>query len=61
MDNIKKIQDELSVIENKLNYVTDNILIDSYVYEIKALQARYKFYIDLCKQKKIKFMWIEKF
>ena len=56
LDNIKKIQEELFIIENKLNHVTNNILIDSYIYEIKALQARYKFYVDLCKAKKIKFM-----
>ena len=56
LENIKKIRDSLRVLENKLNYETNNDLIDSYIYEIKALQTRYKFYIDLCKEKKIRFM-----
>ena len=47
LENIKKIRDSLRVLENKLNYETNNDLIDSYIYEIKALQTRYKFYIDL--------------
>lgn len=56
LENIKKIQEDLFVLENKLNYETNNDLIDSYIYEIKALQMRYKFYIGLCKEKEIKFM-----
>ena len=52
----KKIREDLFVLENKLNYETNIDLIDSYIYEIKALQMRYKFYIGLCKEKKIKFM-----
>ena len=56
LENIKKIQEDLFVLENKLNYETNNYLIDSYIYEIKALQMRYKFYIGLCKEKEIKFM-----
>ena len=56
LENIKKIREDLFVLENKLNYETNIDLIDSYIYEIKALQMRYKFYIGLCKEKKIKFM-----
>ena len=56
LENIKKIREDLFVLENKLNYETNIDLIDSYIYGIKALQMRYKFYIGLCKEKKIKFM-----
>ena len=56
LDSIKKIQEDLYVLENKLNYETNNDLIDSYIYEMKALQMRYKFYMDLCKKKKIRFI-----
>ena len=56
LENIKKIREDLYVLENKLNYETNRDLIDSYIYEIKALQMRYKFYIGLCKEKKIRFI-----
>lgn len=56
LEGIKKIKHDLYAVENKLNFATDPILIDSYIYELKALHMRYKFYIRLCKEKKIKFI-----
>ena len=56
IENLDKIKKDLYAIENKLNFITDPILIDSYIYELKALHMRHKFYINLCKENKINFI-----
>ncbi len=56
LESIKKIKQDLHAVENKLNFATDPILIDSYIYELKALHMRHKFYMKLCKKNKINFI-----
>jgi len=44
---LKKIADQ------RLEYITENELIDSTIYEIKALEKRYEYYIRICKERGI--------
>jgi Protein of unknown function (DUF2508). len=53
---IDEIKQNLYITENKFNNTTEPILIDSYIYELKALQMQYKFYMKLCKEQGIKFI-----
>ncbi len=53
---IDKIKQNLYITENKFNNTTEPILIDSYIYELKALHMQYKFYMKLCKEQGIKFI-----
>lgn len=47
---IEIIKEQLAVARDRLNYATDNDMIDSLIYEIKALQHKYNYYIKLCRQ-----------
>ena len=53
LENLEKIKNDLSLIHRSLDMVTDQDLIDSFIYEINALNTRYKFYLQLCKDKGI--------
>ncbi len=48
LENIKR---ELEFVHSSFDYITDDALIDSYIYEIKALNMKYQYYIKLCKEK----------
>ena len=50
---LEKIKSDLELIHASLDMVTDPDLIDSFIYEINALNTRYKFYLQLCKEKGI--------
>lgn len=56
LESLEKIKKDLLAIENRLNFITDPILIDSYIYELKALHMRHKFYMKLCKENKINYI-----
>lgn len=47
---IENLQKELSKLHNNLNYVVDPVLIDSYIYQIQAVNRKYSYYIKLCKK-----------
>jgi hypothetical protein len=51
--NLNSLNSELKSIHSCLDNVTDPILIDSYIYEIKALNMKYKYYLKMCKEKGI--------
>ena len=53
LDNLKILKLDLDYLYDNLNFVTDPVLIDSFIYEIKAKNMRYKFYLDLCKKRRI--------
>jgi len=55
LDELDRLTQEIFVVENKFNFITDFVLIESYIYELKALHARYEFYIKLCKNYNINF------
>ncbi len=46
---LKELKKELDFVHNSLNYATDPILIDSYIYEINALNMRYQYFVKVCK------------
>lgn len=48
---LNKLRSELEFVHNNLDNVTDQALIDSYIYEIKALHMKYDYYLNLCKKK----------
>jgi len=47
------LNDEIKSLHSGLNHITDPILIDAYIYEIQAVNMRYKYYLEICKQKGI--------
>ena len=50
---LQRIQDKLMWAETKFNLLEDEDLIESSIYEINALTARYGFLIKMAKEKQI--------
>ena len=50
---IEKLKNELALMHQNLDYVTDETLIDSYIYELKAIHMKYQYYIKICKERGI--------
>ena len=50
---LNMLNDEIKSLHSGLDNTTDPALIDAYIYEIKALNMRYKYYLEICKQKGI--------
>ncbi len=48
---IKGLERELEFIHASLDNVTDPSLIDSFVFELKAIHMRYEYYMRICKDK----------
>lgn len=48
---LEGLKKDLDRIHASLDVVTDQDLIDSFVYELNAVNMRYKFYLQICKQK----------
>ncbi len=53
LDNINKVKISLKALHHNYDYATDPMLIDSYIYEMSALYAKYDYYLKLCKEKGI--------
>lgn len=51
LKNVKTLKMQMDCVYDQLNFVTDETLIDSYIYEIKAIHMKYKYYINVCKQR----------
>ncbi len=45
------MKNKLSDLYSILDYTTENDLIDSVIYEIKAANMRYHYYLKLCKER----------
>ncbi len=50
---IEKIKSDIVCVQKILDNITDPILIDSFLFEEKALNLRFQYYINLCRDKKI--------
>lgn len=50
-DMLCKVKRELDYVHQEFDYITDDILIDSFIYEIQALNKKYQYYIKLCKER----------
>ena len=48
---IESLQRDLEIIRRSLDAVTDQDLIDSFIFELNAINMRYKFYLQMCKEK----------
>lgn len=51
---IRVLSGELEVLNSRFDHETDPRLIDSIIYEMQAVQLRYMYYIDICKERGIK-------
>ena len=51
LSTLEGLKKDLDRIHRALDAVTDPDLIDSFVYELNAVNMRYKFYLQICKQK----------
>jgi len=50
---LNELNAEIQGLHLCLDSMTDPNLIDAHIYEIKALNMRYKYYLELCKAKGI--------
>ncbi len=50
IDNIEEIKKEMYLIRNKFNMETDESLIDSYIYQMEALNKKYQYFIRQAKK-----------
>ena len=50
LNHLETLKKDLDFLYSSFDYVTDPILIDSYIYEIKSVQMKYQFYLNLCKE-----------
>lgn len=53
LNNLEMLKEELDFLYTSLDHVTDQALIDGYIYQIKAVHVRYNFYLNLCKEHKL--------
>jgi hypothetical protein len=51
---LEGLKRELNLLYNQFNFMTDPSLIDGCIYDIKAANAKYTFYLKQCKEKEIK-------
>ena len=51
---LEDLNQQLNILYNQFNYITDPALIDGCIYDIKAAHAKYTFYLSRCKEKQIK-------
>lgn len=53
LSELSRIHDEMVKNRQKFNMATEEALIDSYIYEMAALDKRYKYYLELAKKQGI--------
>lgn len=49
----EKLRKNLEALHNQFNQATDPALVDSIIYEMQAVQLRYTYYLNLCKEREI--------
>lgn len=47
MNNIKAIKKELETLNNNLNFITNPILLDQLIFQIKAAEVHYQYWYKL--------------
>lgn len=50
LDLLKETQEEINNVHNKYDYATDQKIIDSYIYQLKALHLRYEHLLNQVKK-----------
>ncbi len=53
ISNLEYLKQEMNNLYDTYAFETDPTMIDSYIYERMALNMRYKYYLDLCKERGI--------
>lgn len=48
---LEVLKDELAYVHRCLDQITEPALIDSYIYEVQAINSRYAYYLNLCKER----------
>ncbi len=48
---VESLRRELDAVHNSLNNVTEPMLIDSCIYELKAVTMKYQYYLGIVKSK----------
>ena len=51
VNSIEFLRRELDDLHNKFNQATEPVLVDSLIYEIQAVQLRYTYYLEICKER----------
>jgi len=50
---LEEAASEMAFIHSRFDHITEDILIDCLIYELKAVSLRHKYFLDLCKEKGI--------
>ena len=50
---LEAVQSDMEFLHNCFDHTTDAILVDSLVYELKAANLKYQYYLNQCKEKGI--------
>jgi len=50
---LEAVQSDMDFLHRCFDETTDETLIDSLIYELKAVQLRYQYYLNLCKARGI--------
>jgi hypothetical protein len=53
LEAVNTIRRELEQLHNRYDNISDAILVESLIYEIKAAHMKYQYYLNLCKDKGI--------
>ena len=48
---VENLKREMALTRQNLNCVTDETLINCYIYELKAIEMKYQYFLRLCKEK----------
>ena len=54
IDALENLKRELNILYSQFNYTTDPSLIDGCIYDIKAANSKYTYYLNQCKERQIK-------
>jgi hypothetical protein len=50
---LEAVKSDMDFLHNCFDHTTDAVLVDSLVYEIKAANLKFQYYLNLCKEKGI--------
>ena len=50
---LNEATEDMAYIHSCFDHITDEILVDCLIYELKAVSLRHKYFLDLCKEKGI--------
>lgn len=51
LETLEVLREDLAYVHTCLDQITDPLLIDSYIYEVQAINKRYAYYLNLCRER----------